>query len=148
MDNTSNVKKKHKREYSYSEDEFLPEWTSGDFTHIAAPSDYAVINNNTDQLNRSTDLSNHGVTPREDLPCKIVVIGDAGVGKTSFVRRYISKVFTNTYRWTVGGRKSCKMQERVKFIRWKFLKSFQYGRPSWLSGGGGGGGGGGGLLIL
>lgn len=34
--------------------------------------------------------------------CKVVVIGEAGVGKTALLRRYLDEEFTDTYLSTVG----------------------------------------------
>ena len=33
---------------------------------------------------------------------KVIVIGDAGVGKTSLSNRHVSKIFTSNYRATIG----------------------------------------------
>jgi len=40
-------------------------------------------------------------TPRKDL-YKIVVLGDAGVGKTAILNRFVADKFTQSYRTTVG----------------------------------------------
>lgn len=39
-----------------------------------------------------------------ELPRKITVIGDANTGKTSFVRRYVSRRYSDEYAWTIGGK--------------------------------------------
>uniref|UniRef100_A0A672RYH3 Zgc:162171 n=1 Tax=Sinocyclocheilus grahami TaxID=75366 RepID=A0A672RYH3_SINGR len=33
---------------------------------------------------------------------KVLVIGDLGVGKTSIIKRYVNKVFSQHYRATIG----------------------------------------------
>lgn len=40
-------------------------------------------------------------TKKEHL-YKILVIGDLGTGKTSFIKRYVHKFFSNSYRATIG----------------------------------------------
>ena len=38
-----------------------------------------------------------------ELPCKVIVIGDSGVGKTSYVQQYVTHVFHARRTWTAGG---------------------------------------------
>jgi len=38
----------------------------------------------------------------EEYVYKILVVGDLGCGKTSFIHRYVNKVFSNVYRATIG----------------------------------------------
>jgi len=38
----------------------------------------------------------------EEYVYKILVVGDLGCGKTSFIHRYVNHVFSNTYRATIG----------------------------------------------
>jgi len=38
----------------------------------------------------------------EEFVYKILVVGDLGCGKTSFIHRYVNHVFSNTYRATIG----------------------------------------------
>jgi len=38
----------------------------------------------------------------EEYVYKILVVGDLGCGKTSFIHRYVNKAFSNTYRATIG----------------------------------------------
>lgn len=40
--------------------------------------------------------------PKETKRYKVVVVGDAGVGKTSLVSRYCSDKFENEYRATIA----------------------------------------------
>mmetsp|Transcript_7415 Transcript_7415/g.10271 ORF Transcript_7415/g.10271 Transcript_7415/m.10271 type:complete len:208 (+) Transcript_7415:64-687(+) len=42
---------------------------------------------------------NEGV---EEYVYKILVVGDLGCGKTSFIHRYVNHTFSNTYRATIG----------------------------------------------
>lgn len=34
---------------------------------------------------------------------KVLIVGDATVGKTSFVQRYVNDIFRKDYKGTVGG---------------------------------------------
>ena len=38
-----------------------------------------------------------------ELNFKIIVIGEPGVGKTSFVNRYVEGTFSTKYKLTIGG---------------------------------------------
>ena len=40
--------------------------------------------------------------PTKEKLFKVLLIGDAGVGKTSFVQRYTNDIFRVDYRGTVG----------------------------------------------
>ena len=35
---------------------------------------------------------------------KVILVGDAGVGKTSFVQRYVDQSFLKDYKATIGGK--------------------------------------------
>lgn len=35
---------------------------------------------------------------------KILIVGDANVGKSAFVHRYVNGQFSRTYKMTMGGR--------------------------------------------
>jgi Ras-related protein Rab-7L1 len=39
----------------------------------------------------------------KEILFKILVVGDAEVGKTSFVRRYVNTAYDKNYKATVGG---------------------------------------------
>lgn len=43
-----------------------------------------------------------------DITCKIIFLGDAGVGKSSILRRYHRQSFTNSYESTIGVDFFCK----------------------------------------
>lgn len=54
---------------------------------------------------------------------KILILGDANVGKTSFVHRYVSGQFNKTYKATVGVDFSVKLlhwssKEKVRLLLW------------------------------
>ena len=42
------------------------------------------------------------MTEFEHFTCKIIVVGDFAVGKTSFIKRYLTESFTFDYKPTVG----------------------------------------------
>ena len=39
----------------------------------------------------------------KEILFKILIVGDAEVGKTSFVRRYINSAYDKNYKATIGG---------------------------------------------
>ena len=43
-----------------------------------------------------------GVDKRADITCKLVIIGDSGVGKTSVMRRFTDDEFSVSFIGTVG----------------------------------------------
>ena len=38
-----------------------------------------------------------------NVPIKILVVGNSGVGKTSLCNRYVNDIFIRSYKPTVGG---------------------------------------------
>jgi len=50
--------------------------------------------------------------PVEEYVYKILVVGDLGCGKTSFIHRYVNHTFSNTYRATIG------VDFALKTLRW------------------------------
>jgi len=48
----------------------------------------------------------------EEFVYKILVVGDLGCGKTSFIHRYVNNTFSNTYRATIG------VDFALKTLRW------------------------------
>jgi GTPase SAR1 family protein len=43
---------------------------------------------------------------------KVIIIGDPGVGKTSFIRRYVQNAFRGDYKATIG------VDFALKIVRW------------------------------
>ena len=58
------------------------------------------------------------------LPCKVVLIGDSGVGKTSIISRYISNTFSSVLMATPGANFTTKTvflqdeKQSIKFEIW------------------------------
>jgi GTPase SAR1 family protein len=50
----------------------------------------------------------------EEYVYKILVVGDLGCGKTSFIHRYVNHTFSNTYRATIGVDFALKTLKRGK----------------------------------
>lgn len=46
--------------------------------------------------------ANQSITKPKDHLYKILVIGDLGTGKTSIIKRYVHRFFTQHYRATIG----------------------------------------------
>ena len=44
----------------------------------------------------------NGPVQEEETLMKILVVGDTGTGKTSFIKRYVSNIFTSKYKATIG----------------------------------------------
>ncbi|CAI9532805.1 unnamed protein product [Staurois parvus] len=40
--------------------------------------------------------------PKSEYLCKVLVLGDLGVGKTSIVQRYVHNIYSQCYRATIG----------------------------------------------
>ncbi|CAH1121037.1 unnamed protein product [Ceutorhynchus assimilis] len=69
----------------------------------------SVENNNPDRWRRSRvgdmgnkSLANASTSKPKDHLYKILVIGDLGTGKTSIIKRYVHRFFTQHYRATIG----------------------------------------------
>ena len=45
-----------------------------------------------------------GASTMRDVTAKVVILGDSGVGKTSYAQRYVSGHFLGNYKFTVGGK--------------------------------------------
>ena len=66
-----------------------------------------------------------------ELPQKLIVIGDSGVGKSSFVRRFVARHYARQYQPTVGGKTYillyccclCEFYLRVHYVFWLFYKN-------------------------
>ncbi|KAM4695984.1 ras-related protein Rab-38-like [Rhinophrynus dorsalis] len=41
-------------------------------------------------------------SPQREFLCKVLVVGDLGVGKTSIIQRYVHNIFSQCYRATIG----------------------------------------------
>ena len=61
---------------------------------------------------------------KESVPCKVVLIGESGVGKTSIISRYISNTFSSALSPTPGANFTTKVtyiaeyNQEVKFEIW------------------------------
>lgn len=78
--------------------EYLGLSISGDFSYLSGPPKFWT------EPFRSKEYIIEGKDLQEVIiPGKIILVGDPGVGKTSFVHRYINRKFTGNYKWTVGG---------------------------------------------
>ena len=61
---------------------------------------------------------------RVSIPCKVVLIGESGVGKTSIISRYISNTFSSVLMATPGANFTTKTvflkdeQQSIKFEIW------------------------------
>ena len=53
------------------------------------------------------------------LPCKVVLIGESGVGKTSIISRYISNTFSSVLMATPGANKTVFLQEEKQSIKFE-----------------------------
>ena len=54
-----------------------------------------------DQSDSAHGLQGSG-RPKNELLYKILVIGELGTGKTSFIKRYVHQFFSQHYRATIG----------------------------------------------
>ncbi|XP_018795745.1 PREDICTED: ras and EF-hand domain-containing protein homolog isoform X2 [Bactrocera latifrons] len=59
------------------------------------------INRNNGELRNGTIMTSANTEKREHL-YKILVIGELGTGKTSFIKRYVHQFFSQNYRATIG----------------------------------------------
>ncbi|XP_072287010.1 ras-related protein Rab-38-like [Pyxicephalus adspersus] len=41
-------------------------------------------------------------SPKKEYLCKVLVVGDLGVGKTSIIQRYVHNIYSQCYRATIG----------------------------------------------
>ncbi|XP_069468462.1 ras-related protein Rab-38-like [Ambystoma mexicanum] len=51
-------------------------------------------------------------SPSKEHLCKVLVVGDLGVGKTSIIQRYVHKVYSQHYRATIG------VDFALKVLKW------------------------------
>jgi len=56
----------------------------------------------TSQVRDPFALKEHGRGSRKEFLFKILVIGELGTGKTSFIKRYVHQFFSDHYRATIG----------------------------------------------
>ncbi|XP_011190331.2 ras and EF-hand domain-containing protein homolog isoform X2 [Zeugodacus cucurbitae] len=66
-----------------------------------SPNNGTDINRNNGQLRNGTIMTSANTEKREHL-YKILVIGELGTGKTSFIKRYVHQFFSQNYRATIG----------------------------------------------
>ncbi|CAH0562113.1 unnamed protein product [Brassicogethes aeneus] len=82
----------------------------GDFEFIAKPQCFPQKNK---ELNIEMSIvKQQSVSKPRDHLYKILVIGDLGTGKTSIIKRYVHKFFTQNYRATIG------VDFALKVINW------------------------------
>ena len=59
-----------------------------------------------DEFSAPAEQGSHGAglsnRPKNELLYKILVIGELGTGKTSFIKRYVHQFFSQHYRATIG----------------------------------------------
>lgn len=79
-------------------------WSSGDFSRTLFTSQFSDSGTFEQEQCYKCTRRNGSVMNTVDIPCKLLIVGDAGVGKTCFVQRYINKKYTDKYSWTVGGK--------------------------------------------
>ncbi|XP_063287582.1 ras-related protein Rab-38-like [Pelobates fuscus] len=51
-------------------------------------------------------------SPEREFLCKVLVVGDLGVGKTSIIQRYVHNIFSQCYRATIG------VDFALKIVNW------------------------------
>ncbi|XP_053966609.1 ras-related protein Rab-32B isoform X2 [Anastrepha ludens] len=68
---------------------------------IGSPTNFTVVNRNNGQTRNGTIMTSANAEKREHL-YKILVIGELGTGKTSFIKRYVHQFFSQNYRATIG----------------------------------------------
>ncbi|KAG8448277.1 hypothetical protein GDO86_015391 [Hymenochirus boettgeri] len=51
-------------------------------------------------------------SPQREFLCKVLVVGDLGVGKTSIIQRYVHNIFSQCYRATIG------VDFALKIVNW------------------------------
>lgn len=68
---------------------------------VGSPTNVTDINRNNGQLRNGTIMTSANTEKREHL-YKILVIGELGTGKTSFIKRYVHQFFSQNYRATIG----------------------------------------------
>ncbi|XP_073457097.1 ras-related protein Rab-32-like [Aquarana catesbeiana] len=52
-------------------------------------------------------------SPKREYLCKVLVVGDVGVGKTSIIQRYVHNIYSQCYRATIG------VDFALKIIPWE-----------------------------
>jgi len=51
----------------------------------------------------------------DEVPCKVIVVGNSGVGKTSIILRYVKDQFQQNVAATIGGNYASKILEMEDF---------------------------------
>ena len=54
---------------------------------------------------------------KDPIPCKVVLIGETGVGKTSIISRYISNTFSSALTPTPGANFTTKISKFLEYAR-------------------------------
>ncbi|XP_068105722.1 ras-related protein Rab-32-like [Hyperolius riggenbachi] len=52
-------------------------------------------------------------SPKREYLCKVLVVGDLGVGKTSIIQRYVHNIYSHCYRATIG------VDFALKILNWE-----------------------------
>ncbi|XP_020717147.1 ras-related protein Rab-38 isoform X3 [Ceratitis capitata] len=66
-----------------------------------SPPNSTIVMRNNGQIRNGTIMTSANTEKREHL-YKILVIGELGTGKTSFIKRYVHQFFSQNYRATIG----------------------------------------------
>ncbi|XP_063791708.1 ras-related protein Rab-38-like [Pseudophryne corroboree] len=52
-------------------------------------------------------------SPKREFLCKVLIVGDLGVGKTSIIQRYVHNIYSHCYRATIG------VDFALKILNWE-----------------------------
>ena len=94
------------------------------------------------RLDRKVDTLQKIKLHSDSFVCKLSLIGDGGVGKTSIVQRYVHNLFEADYKATIGTditKKECRFdtlsKSNVRFIIWDIAGQPQFKRirPAYLA---------------
>lgn len=92
-------KERSKRRERYDRNKTLCRETSTESVNFSSKNNYLVSLNDRQQA--GNNITTNVNKPKDHL-YKILVIGDLGTGKTSIIKRYVHRFFTQHYRATIG----------------------------------------------